>query len=269
MKKFVLTLFVLCFSVSLWAVDKSDMPNGNGATTPGGIVTLTDGGVTVAVNSFGRAGQTSSACAGVGAGFRIDEVDSVLCEHTDFIAMPTAVRAVDATSGCTVVNPITADAANHATSTVQCGDCTIDYDQLVDDASKAWYTTVTLTGCTSSCFYTYTDYDVHGFPNNGASWHADEGGFLGQIVVRNNQIMPDVHYLLTDQSGASTWEMGEFPTLQTKLSSLAACAALANGPTPFVGDFTGALHYNLAAGSVDGSIAIAYSHGRDDSTVFP
>jgi hypothetical protein len=249
-----------------WAQDK----NGKNVAIPAGggaFVTLTDGGVTVSVNSFGRAGQPTPACAAIGTGFNIDEPGtSVLCEHTDFFSTGGPVKTVSPSGGCTITNPITADAPNHATSTVQCGDCTMDFDQTVDDTLKAWTTVVAVTGCPLACYYSYTDYDVHGFADNGGVFHPAEGGFLGQFVVRNNGILPDVHYLFTDQSAAVHWDQREFPGVRTFIEGLTMCTDLSDGPPTFVGDWTGALQYSF---DPVGDATVSYSHRRDDTVPFP
>src|SRR5262249_13537734 len=137
-------------------------PNGVLAT-----VTLNDGGVTVIVDSYGRAGHNSAGCGlGVPGGFAVDEDFSVLCLHTDYFSTGGAVQSINPTT-CAVINPITIDpkAANHATSAVQCGDCRFDFDQTVSDLTKNWSTTVAVSGnkCILGCYYSYNDYDVHGF----------------------------------------------------------------------------------------------------------
>jgi hypothetical protein len=248
----------------VWAQDKSDTKTATPAGA-GPFVTLIDGGVSVSVNSYGRAGQPSPLCAFVGTGFSIDEPDSVLCEHTDFFSSGGPVRAVGPTA-CTVVNEITADAPNHATSTVQCGDCTLDFDQTADDTAKAWTTIVGVTNCTLACYYSYTDYDVHGFQNNDGVFHAGEGGFLGQFVVRNAGLMPDVHYLFTDQAGAVHWDEREFPGVRTFIEGLTTCADLSDAPPTFNGDWTGALQYTI---DPPGDGYISYSHSRDDTVPIP
>ena len=120
--------FICCLTLPLLAQNKKDGKNNIfGPAGVGTFVTLTDGDVTVSVNSFGQAGNTS-ACGGFGFGFSVGEADSVLCAHLDFLSTGGPVKPISpAPAGvCTVISPVTADAANHATSEVQCGDCVLD-----------------------------------------------------------------------------------------------------------------------------------------------
>src|SRR5262249_47749522 len=121
---------------------------------------------------------------------------------------------------------------------------------------------VTISNCDAACYYSYTDYDVHDFSNNDAIFQPGGGGFLGQFVVRNATLSPDVHYLFTDLTFADHFEMRAYPGLRALLLSAQQCTDLADAPSTFNGDFTGALQFNAPA-------FVNYSHGRDDTTIFP
>jgi len=262
---FAALLLCLCLGLSAWAQKK----DGNILPAQDGVlatVTLADGGVAVIVDSFGRAGHNSPGCGlGVTGGFAVDEADSVLCLHTDFFSTGGAVQNINPTN-CGVINQITVDpkAANHATSAVQCGDCRFDFDQTVSNDTKNWTTLVAVSGnnCTLGCYYSYNDYDVHGFANNNGSFQTG-ATTLGQFVVRNGSIMSEVHYLFSDQSTAIHWIQDSYPTVLTGLSALTSCVDLTDSPPTFVGDWTAALQFPA------GSTAISYSLGRDDTTSYP
>lgn len=223
------------------------------------IATLTGGDASVAIDDFGRAGQTSPGCGGIGAGFQVGEPGtSVLCEHTDFFSAGGAVTKISP-AGCTVTSALLADAPGHATSAVTCGACTFSFDQTVDDGG-VWTTVVTIDGCDVGCYYAYTDFDVHGFANNRGSYHADEGRF----VVQNQTAVPEVHYYFGDGSGAAPdhWAQGEFPTVRTFLEGATSCQDLPDAPPIYVGDWTSAIQYN-------GATTVTYAHGRDDASEIP
>ncbi|MBI1746281.1 MAG: hypothetical protein HYR55_06800 [Acidobacteria bacterium] len=271
LKKMVLyCLLILCLSVGLSAQDKGD-PNGvihpDGAATPDDVVTLSGFGISVSVNSFGRAGHASAGCAGIGQGFKIHETQSQLCEHTDFIST-TGGRPVTIDSpACTIIERITLEnpeSPMYASSALACGDCLVHFEQIIDP-DAGWVTNVGISGCRPGCYYSYTDYDVNGFGNNGGSWHAREEGGLGQFVIRNNVTSPDVHYLFTDLSNATRWQQGEYPTVRNLILGFSGCGDLSNAPALFNGDWTGALQY----GFTGSPSSFSYRHGRDNTVIFP
>src|SRR5262249_54040469 len=134
------------------------------------------GNVAVDVDSFGRSGHGPDQ---PGAGFDVGEgplfPNSVLYQHADYISIGGAGMQVNPVN-CRIVTAITLDPSdsNHATSSVECGPigsgCVIGFDQRISTVAAGageWRTTVDFTSCAAvACYYTYTDFDVHGFANN-------------------------------------------------------------------------------------------------------
>ncbi|MBI1748646.1 MAG: hypothetical protein HYR55_18975 [Acidobacteria bacterium] len=236
--------------------------------TEDSFVTLTDGEVTVSINSYGQAGRTLD-CDGFGDGFKVGTETSVLCQHMDFLFYEGSVKPITEVD-CQVINPIFRDAPSHATSAVNCGGCIVGFDQTVSGAEGRWTTQVTISGCAAQCYYTYTDYDVLTTRNNDGSWQLDQGGFLGQYVVRNNSTNPDVHFLFTDASGAAHWFQAEYSLVRDTLAGFVSCADL-DDTRPLLqnADWTAAFQYNLGSRLPEGGITISYSHGRNDAVPYP
>lgn len=224
-------------------------------------VTLTSSNTSVQVDSFGRAGSFY-----MGTGFRSGPAQPVqMYEHTDFFSTGGAVQAIEpnALGGCAVTMPILADTPDHATSQVNCGDCTFDFDQSVDGVAGTWTTLVTASGasCTIACYYSYTDYDIYGSNNNGGSWHATNP--TPRFVVRNEMTSPTVHYLFSDLSGSDHWQQADYGAgLRGAIGTAMTCPTLTDTPlTAAPIDWTGALQFSTQT--------VSYSHGRDDTVSYP
>jgi len=291
MKRSLFTTLALCLSLAAWAqatadeptlpepsvkADPENLPEPDGA---GGFITMVDGPARVSVNAFGRAGQTSPGCAGVGTGFIMDTPDSVMCEHTDFLSTGGQVMAINE-ANCQVLTPATLVNPQHAISSVVCGTCQVNFHHALDGiGGQTWQTAISIYEnggpCRSGCYYTYTDYDVNGFSNNGGSWRPGPAGSpYGQFLVRNNVVMPGVKFMLSDASfdgpRASSHGQGEFPSVRTQISGFQQCLPLSNGPATFSGDWTGALMYRFAGpGTEEQPHIIRYNHSRNDALAFP
>jgi len=244
---------------------------------PGGagtVVRLSDGGVRVWVDSFGRAGATDDCLPAIGEGFMARTEYSVLCRHLDFFSAGGRVLAIR-NSNCDISVPVTALADNYAYSIVQCGEpkqgnCLFIFEQFVDGPTETWYTNVYSTGCALDCYFSYTDYNVYTYFDNNASWQPGAGGYRGQFVVRNIDFKPDnMKFLFTDLSGAMGWSQQEYPMLldfiDNPLEPL--CRDLPPAATAFNGDWTGALHYRFTDVDPTAYTVISYSHGRDRTPV--
>lgn len=267
MKKFLLASLACAVSGSIaaYAVEKGSKKIGD--TEPAGVadyVVVQDGTTTAVPNSFGRTGHGLS----VASGFAVNETESVLFQYeTYFSADGGPVKRIDPTN-CAVASAIALDPTDptHATSSVTCGACTFNFDHKVNGTLGTWTTSITSSGCAVGCLYGYTDYDVHSDTNNESSFQAGGGGFTGQFVDHHQTIMPDVHYLYIDQTGANHWQQGQWPTILNLISGFQACTDLGDTPATFMGDFTSAFQYTI---SPPGDAAVTFIHSRDDTSTIP
>src|SRR5262249_3005828 len=155
------------------------------------------------------------------------------------------ITEISPAGGCAIINPIVALTPEHGISTVQCGPCTIDFDHYLWGAGTAgaWDTTVYINGCDVPCYYSYTDYDVNGPPNNDGSFQSSVPP-LGQFVVRNNTVVPTMKYLFRDIFSAAHWMQGTYPTIRNAIAMLSLCRDLPDNPFFLPNtDWTGAIQY--------------------------
>lgn len=292
MKKSILLLIVILCALTMLGLAQNtgdkDITTNHKSVEPDGaegivgpVATIFELDTSVSVDSFGRAGSRRA----IGSGLKITAKENVLYEHQDYISVGGAVMPISPET-CQIVDEITPvpGLADHGNSSVQCGPCRINFHHATEGVSlNGWFTLITIIGCQPSCYYAYTDYDVHGFMNNGAAWHPGEGvepDALGQFVVRNNLIDPNVHYLysalptiasIDPTTQATHFMQGEYPTVREFIGSSTSCRNLPDAPVMFPnGDWSSALQYEFTRiGTEDNPLIVRYAHRRDDAVPFP